>query len=93
MIHVRVRVFSQAVPDQVELELEDGSSLEALLGRLREKVSRENAGVNDNKITFLSNKGNMIVLLNGMFFYALAGWKTILQEGDEVSLIPAMAGG
>lgn len=93
MIHVKIRVFSQAVPDQVELELGDGSSLEVLLGRVRERVSREISGLKNNKIAFLRNPDSIIVLVNGRGIHNLAGWKTLLREGDEVSFLPAMAGG
>jgi len=88
MIHVRVRVFSQAVPDQEELELGDGSSVETLFMRMRERLGREGL-----KVAFFSNPDSMIVLLNGRVIHALAGWKTLLQEGDEVAFLPAMAGG
>jgi len=93
MIHVRIRVFSQAIPDQLDLELDDGSSVEVILERVREEMSRENPGVSNDQIAFLNSRDNMIVMLNGMVIHALAGWKTILQEGDQVTLLPAMAGG
>ena len=93
MIHVKVRLFSQAMPDRIEFELEDGSSVETLLCLIKEKMSQENPEVPDYKMAFLNNTGSMVVLLNGMSIYSLSGWKTILQEGDEVSLLPMVAGG
>jgi molybdopterin converting factor small subunit len=88
MIHVKVRFFPQAVPEQVELELEAGSSVETLLMRVRERVGRDSA-----KVAFFRKPDQMIVLLNGRVIHASAGWKTPLQEGDEVSFLPPMAGG
>jgi len=93
MIHVKVRVFSQAMPDQIEIELDKGSSIETLFRRINEKVSQENSGGSNIKMAFLNNTGSMVVLLNGMSIHSLSGWKTILQEGDEVSLLPMVAGG
>jgi len=93
MIHVKVRLFSQAMPDQIELELDERSSIEALLHRIKEKVTQENPGGPDYRMAFLNNTGSMIVLVNGMSIHSLSGWKTVLQEGDEVSLLPMVAGG
>jgi molybdopterin converting factor small subunit len=93
MIGVKVRLFSQATPEEVELKLEEGSSMEVLLLRLRERVWRKSAGPRNELMTFLNNTDSMIVLLNGMGIFVLAGWKTILHEGDRVTFLPAMAGG
>jgi len=93
MVHIRVRIFSQAMPDQTEMELHDGSSVEMLLLQIKEKVSQENPEVRDSKIAFLDNTGSLIVLLNGMSIYSLSGWKTVLHEADEVSFLPMVAGG
>jgi molybdopterin converting factor small subunit len=89
-ICVKVKVFSQAIPDQVELELEEGSSIETLHSRLKEKLSQEGT---TPKLNFLSNTGSLIILLNGMSIYSLSGWETIVREGDEVSFLPMVAGG
>ncbi len=93
MIRVKVRIFSQAIPDRSEIELEDGSSVETLLARIKEKVIREHLELDSNKIAFLKNTSALIVLLNGLSIYSLSGWKTLLREGDEVSLLPMVAGG
>lgn len=93
MVHVKVRIFSQAIPDKSEIELDDGSSVETLLARIKEKVIHENSESGNNKIAFLNNRNTLIVLLNGLSIYSLSGWKTILREGDEVSLLPMVAGG
>lgn len=93
MIHVKVRIFSQAIPNKSEIELDDGSSVETLLARIKEKAIQETLGSDSNKIAFLNNTSTLIVLLNGLSIYSLSSWKTILREGDEVSLLPMVAGG
>jgi molybdopterin converting factor small subunit len=93
MIQVKVKIFSQAIPDYFEVELDDGSSVETLLIRIRERVVRESSGSGSHKVAFVNNAGSLVVLLNGLSIFALSGWKTTLQEGDEVSLLPMVAGG
>jgi len=93
MVRVKVRIFSQALPDQAQIELHDGASVETLLLQMKEKVGRQSPEVRDNKLAFLNNTGSMIVLLNGMSIYSLSGWNTILHDGDEVSFLPMVAGG
>lgn len=93
MIHVKVRIFSQAIPNKSEIELKEGSSVETLLARIKEKAIQETLGSDSNKIAFLNNTSTLIVLLNGLSIYSLSSWKTILREGDEVSLLPMVAGG
>jgi molybdopterin converting factor small subunit len=93
MIHVKAKIFSQAIPDYFEIDLEESSSVETLLIRIREWVVLENSGSRSHKMAFLNNTGGLVVLLNGMSIYTLAGWKTTLRDGDEVSLLPMFAGG
>jgi len=91
MIHVKAKIFSQAIPDYFEIDLEEGSPVETLLNRIRERVSLENLG--QGSLAFLNNTGALVVLLNGMSIYTLSGWETRLRNGDEVSLLPMFAGG
>jgi molybdopterin converting factor small subunit len=93
MTHVRIRIFSQAIPDKSEIELDDGSSVETLLNRIKENVVHETPGLQSDKIVFLNNRRALVVLVNGLSIYSLSGWNTILQEGDEVSFLPMVAGG
>lgn len=93
MVHVKIRIFYQAMPDQGVLELDDGSSVETLLMRVRERSQKERSDTRNVILAFLDNSGSLIVLLNGMSIYSLSGWKTILQDGDEVSFLPMVAGG
>lgn len=93
MIHVKTKIFSQAIPDYSEIDLEEGSSVETLLSRVREWVALENPAAGSHKMAFLNNTNGLVVLLNGMSIYALSGWKTRLRDGDEVSLLPMFAGG
>jgi len=93
MVHVEVKIFSQAIPNKTQFELGDGSSVENLLEQIRERISRGNPEVSSDKIAFFNNKGSLVVLINGISIYALTGWKTLLQERDEVSILPMVAGG
>jgi len=90
MIRVKVKIFSQAIPENTEVGLEDESSMEILLSLLRDKVSCEGTG---RKIAFLNDTGHMVVLLNGQSIFSFSGWKTPLHDGDEISLMPMAAGG
>jgi molybdopterin converting factor small subunit len=93
MIQVKVKIFSQAIPDYSEIKLEEGGSVDTLLTRIREWVAQGNLGSGGHKIDFLNNTGGLVVLLNGMSIFTLSGWKTTLRDGDEVSLLPMFAGG
>jgi molybdopterin converting factor small subunit len=93
MIHVKTKVFSQAIPDCSEIVLEEGSSVENLLNRVREWVAGVNPGSGSHKMAFLNNTAGMVVLLNGVSIHTLSGWNTKLRDGDEVSLLPMFAGG
>ena len=93
MIQVKVKIFSQAIPDYSEIKLEEGSSVETLLIRIREWVVQGKFGSGGHKIDFLNHTGGLVVLLNGMSIFTLSGWKTTLRDGDEVSLLPMFAGG
>lgn len=93
MVHVKVRVFSQALPDHVEIGLEDGSTVESLLSKTKERLSGENREAVASRIAFLNNTASLVVLLNGMSIYSLSGWKTPLRDGDVVSFLPMFAGG
>ncbi len=93
MIRVKVRVFFQATPELAELELEQGTSLEALLARMTEDNLQKSGGSTRERAAFLNNRDNLIVLLNGVSIHSLAGWKTVLQGGDRVAILPGMAGG
>ncbi len=89
-IRIKVRVYSQAIPDQIELELEEGSSVDGLLCELRKRFEE---GGHSPRLAVLANTGSLIVLLNGMSIYSISGWETVLHEGDHVSFLPMVAGG
>jgi len=93
MIRVKVRIFSQAIPENTEVGLEDESSVEILLSFLRDKVCCEGVRSAGRKIAFLNDTGHMVVLLNGQSIFSFSGWKTPLHDGDEISLMPMAAGG
>jgi len=88
MVHVKVKIFHRAMPEKIELELEEGNTVETLLLRIKEELKSER-----EMTVFLGNAASLVVLLNGMTIFASCGWKTILREGDEISLLPMVAGG
>jgi molybdopterin converting factor small subunit len=88
MVHVKVKIFHRAMPEKVELELEEGNTVETLLLRIKEEITSER-----EMAAFLGNAASLVVLLNGMTIFASHGWKTLLREGDEISLLPMVAGG
>jgi molybdopterin converting factor small subunit len=93
MIRVKVKIFSQAIPDCSEIDLEENSVVEALLIRTRERIAGKNSGSGAPKKALLDNTDGLVVLLNGVSIYTLSGWQTALRDGDEVSLLPMFAGG
>ena len=93
MINIRVRIFSQAMPDCSDIAMEEGASVESLLAQLKQNRNTEEPERDATRAAFLSNQGSLIVLLNGMSIYSLSGWKTTLRDGDEVSFLPMVAGG
>ena len=93
MVHVKVRTYCQAIPNQISIDLDEGSSVESLLARIKECIQKEHSDTRDARLAFLENAGSLIVLLNGMSIYSRSGWKTILQDGDDVSFLPMVAGG
>lgn len=93
MIKVKVRIFSQAIPDSSEIAVDEGCSVASLLAQLKGKTDVEDPKRGATRAAFLGNEGSLIVLLNGMSIYSLSGWKTALRDGDEVSFLPMVAGG
>jgi molybdopterin converting factor small subunit len=93
MVRIKVRTYSQAIPDHIGIELNEGSSVETLLTQVKEQIKKGCSDTQDAKLAFLENAGSLIVLLNGMSIYSHSGWKTILNDGDEVSFLPMVAGG
>ncbi|HSR11755.1 MAG TPA: MoaD/ThiS family protein [Thermodesulfobacteriota bacterium] len=88
MIQVKVKIFSQPVPEILDLGFEEGTCVETLLARLQRE-----AGDGGRKSEFLGTPGMLVVLMNGQSIYSLSGWKTILHDGDEISFLPMVAGG
>jgi MoaD family protein len=89
---VRVRIpapLRSATDGQAEVRVE-GGSLESCLGRLEEQFPGMRARLRDDQGE-LRRFVNLYV--NGEDVRFLQGLATPLQAGDEVSIIPAVAGG
>lgn len=82
MVRVRVRLFARlrelAGADGFELELADGATAADLYSELRRRAPELPA-----------EPGSVRVAVNREF----AGWEGVLQDGDEVALIPPVSGG
>ncbi|MCS7136484.1 MAG: ubiquitin-like small modifier protein 1 [Nitrososphaerota archaeon] len=75
----------------VEILLEDGSDVRTLLKTLTKKfgdVFRNQVLVNEEKLA-----PYVKVLVNGRDIEYLSGMGTKLKDGDEVAIIPPVAGG
>ena len=93
MIQVKVKIFSQPLPEILEFTVEDGTSIEALLRRIQQQAAVGRPEDASRKEAFLKTPAMLVVLMNGESIYALSGWKTTLRHGDEVSFLPMAAGG
>lgn len=75
----------------VEISLEDGSDVQTLLKTLTEKfgeVFRNQILASEEKLA-----PYVKVLINGRDIEYLSGMRTKLKDGDEVAIIPPVAGG
>ncbi len=92
MIRVRVRAFAQlgrALGHEFDVRLRSGSDVGDLLRLLQGRIK--------GRSKLISSGGaippGLSVLLNGLSVQLSAGSRTVLSEGDVVSILPASAGG
>ena len=75
---------------EMEVELPEGATVFELLRRLASKSS-------DLQDQILDDSGgirdDVNVMVNGRHFESLKGAETVLADGDEVALFPAVVGG
>ena len=91
-ITVRGYLTYQTSLGSQDLELVPGSTLQDLLNRMQnnEAIDDEQA---DRKPAGIPAE-NLIILLNGIHIRHLpAGENTVMQDGDQVSIFPPLAGG
>ncbi len=90
---VKVRSFGplmKALGHENVLELQDGATIGHLLTAL---AQRAEGFKEDFLLGYDDKRPNMAVLLNGLNIQLLEGLKTVLRDGDTVSLLPPAAGG
>jgi molybdopterin synthase catalytic subunit len=64
--------------DELDLELEEGTNVNSLLGILRKDHPK---------------LGNLLETLVVSVNLEYAGYETVLKEGDEIALLPPVSGG
>lgn len=92
-MQVRVRIFgdlAKSLGKEMIVDLPSGSTVEDLIGELSEKskklTDKISRGEDEPKTDFL-------VLIGGLNVQFIKKFKTILNEGDVVSLLPPAGGG
>jgi molybdopterin synthase sulfur carrier subunit len=74
---------------KVELTLKEGATISQLLDELISDPLIKKALLNKNK----ELKSDITLLKNGREIKFLAGMKTVLSSGDEISIFPIVVGG
>ena len=96
MIKVKLRTilnFKKIIgKGEVDFPVEDGTNLEAALDKIVETYGEE---LKSN--LFDPDNGNLLqhirLMVNGRDIAFLNGLQTILQDGDEILILPPVAGG
>ena len=91
IVHIRAfAYFRDILGRDLEVELEDGSTVKELLDSLCKSHQKM-------KSALLDESGNVreyvILMKNRKNVDSLEGLKTKLSEGDEVAILPPIAGG
>jgi MoaD family protein len=77
--------------EEIRIPIEDGSDVETILGKLVEKF-----GAKFEEMVFKDSKDlskYVLITVNGKDIRSLDGLTTKIQHEDEISFIPAIAGG
>ncbi len=92
-IHVSLKLFTGAFPEEISIPLSAGSCVRDLVARAEwknaEGPKRKNSRVPLKDVA----PDQLLVILNGRPINNLQGYDTKLEDGDTVSVFPAMAGG
>jgi len=91
IVHIRAFAnFRDLLGKDLDVELEDGSKVKELLDSLCTSHSRLKSAIFDES----GNVREYVVLMkNRKNVESLEGLKTTLSEGDEVAILPPVAGG
>ena len=95
MLKVKIKFLSVLIDvtdvEELDLQMEDNSSLSNLLEQLALKY-----GTKFEETIFKSSNGlnkYILITMNGRDIRALDGLNTIIKSNDDISFIPAIAGG
>jgi len=91
-MQVRVRAFgdlAKILGEDTIVDLPSGSNVEDLIDRLGERSK----GLHEKMLRGEEPRPNFLVLIGGLNIQFLKKFKTILNEGDVVSLLPPAGGG
>ena len=96
MINVTVRSamsIAEALGGRtIRVDVNDNADISALLDYLSEKYGETFRGCIFNKDNTVRH-GHFSITLNGRNIFALDGFGCTLKEGDDVLILPAIAGG
>ena len=93
MMRVTVRVFgelTQLLSRRNFLELDEGATVGNLANRMAEEAGLKRHGYLGN---FKVGGSELAILVNGRNIALLAGVSTVLEDGDEVVILPPSTGG
>jgi molybdopterin converting factor small subunit len=92
-ITVSLKLFTGAFPERISLHFPPGACVRDLIARAEwknaEGPSRKKSRVPLKDVA----PDDLVVILNGRLINNLQGYDTRLQDGDVLSVFPAMAGG
>jgi len=90
---VKIRAFGElieALGHENVIELEEETTVEHILSILAKK----HGGLKEDFLRgYHDDQPNMVILINGLNIQLLDKIKTIVRDGDTVSLLPPAAGG
>jgi len=92
-MNVRIKAFAQfrdAIGGDKIMEMPDGSNLDKLLDALKDGSEKAKAMLFENDGSL---KAYVILMINGKRVDRKAMTDTLLRDGDEIALLPPVAGG
>jgi MoaD family protein len=90
---IKVRVFGglvQILGRRHSFELDEGATVGFLVGKISEKAGLKRRGYLGH---YRISGGDLAILVNGRNIDLLKGTRTMLNDGDEVVILPPAAGG
>ena len=90
---IKVRVFGDLVPilgRRHNLEIDEDATVGYLVGIIAENAGLKRHGYLGN---YRVSGGDLAILVNGRNIDLLEGTRTMLNDGDEVVILPPAAGG